>query len=243
MDLGTAASNLIEISRDIPKITFGTFDPVEINTMVYVEDACDELIDLPNYAVSSQETLDDEGWTLVTRRRNRGKTSKVPGRVHVRTKVSKAPRIKIDLKDDTDEEDVFEPKLLEEPSQNSLWNFFPKHFQELATQPGGCHHIDTEKELPQSPDSKIECHESSTVLSVEEAKEPIPSLITFSDEDLLLGHKSHNRPLFVSGYTRGIKINRILIDPGSSVNIMPLKTLKEIGLGVDDLLNSRLMIQ
>ncbi|KAK4406599.1 hypothetical protein Sango_0666400 [Sesamum angolense] len=38
------------------------------------------------------------------------------------------------------------------------------------------------------------------------------STITFTDEDLLLGSKPHNRPLFIAGYVREQKMNRILID-------------------------------
>ncbi|KAL7152972.1 hypothetical protein ABFS83_04G134500 [Erythranthe nasuta] len=69
------------------------------------------------------------------------------------------------------------------------------------------------------------------------------STITFADEDLLLGSKPHNRPLFVAGYAREQKLNRILIDGGSAVNILPLHTLKELGISMDELKTSRLMIQ
>ncbi|KAL0427733.1 UNVERIFIED_CONTAM: hypothetical protein Slati_2948100 [Sesamum latifolium] len=69
------------------------------------------------------------------------------------------------------------------------------------------------------------------------------STITFTDEDLLLGSKPHNRPLFVAGYVREQKVNRILIDGGSAVNILPLQILKELGIPIDELSNSRLMIQ
>ncbi|KAI3457318.1 hypothetical protein Pfo_013981 [Paulownia fortunei] len=55
--------------------------------------------------------------------------------------------------------------------------------------------------------------------------------------------KPHNRPLFITGYTREQKVNRILIDGGSAVNILPLRTLKELGISMDELANSRLMIQ
>ncbi|KAL0439763.1 UNVERIFIED_CONTAM: hypothetical protein Slati_2459300 [Sesamum latifolium] len=48
------------------------------------------------------------------------------------------------------------------------------------------------------------------------------STITFTDEDLLLGSKPHNRYLFIDGYIREQKVNRILIDGGSAVNILPL---------------------
>lgn len=40
--------------------------------------------------------------------------------------------------------------------------------------------------------------------------------ISFTDEDLLIGTTEHNRPLYVTGMCEGVKVNRILIDPGSS---------------------------
>ncbi|KAL0286980.1 UNVERIFIED_CONTAM: hypothetical protein Sradi_7134500 [Sesamum radiatum] len=69
------------------------------------------------------------------------------------------------------------------------------------------------------------------------------SIITFTDEDLLLGSKPHNRPLFVAGYVREQKVNRILIDGGSAINILPLQILKEPEIPINELSNSRLMIQ
>ncbi|CAA0813575.1 Unknown protein, partial [Striga hermonthica] len=69
------------------------------------------------------------------------------------------------------------------------------------------------------------------------------SMMVFTDEDLLLGSKPHNRPLFVAGYVQEQKVNRILIDGGSAVNILPLRTLKELGMTIEQLGNSRLMIQ
>ncbi|KAI3453522.1 hypothetical protein Pfo_010185 [Paulownia fortunei] len=67
--------------------------------------------------------------------------------------------------------------------------------------------------------------------------------VTFTDENLLLGSKTHNRLLFVTGYTREQKMNRILIDGGFAVNILPLRMLKELGISIDELANSHLMIQ
>ncbi|KAK4397560.1 hypothetical protein Sango_1592600 [Sesamum angolense] len=69
------------------------------------------------------------------------------------------------------------------------------------------------------------------------------STITFTDEDLLLGSKPHNRHLFVAGYVCEQKVNRILNDGGSAVNILPLRILRELGIPIDELFNSRLMIQ
>ena len=69
------------------------------------------------------------------------------------------------------------------------------------------------------------------------------SSISFTDDDRLLGSKIHNRPLFVTGYIREQEVNRILIDGGSAVNFLPLKILKELGISLDELLPSKLIIQ
>ncbi|XP_050939332.1 uncharacterized protein LOC127148938 [Cucumis melo] len=42
--------------------------------------------------------------------------------------------------------------------------------------------------------------------------------IDFSDEDLLLGSKLHNRPLYVSGYVQEQRVERILVDNGSAIH-------------------------
>ncbi|KAL0381973.1 UNVERIFIED_CONTAM: hypothetical protein Scaly_0484600 [Sesamum calycinum] len=69
------------------------------------------------------------------------------------------------------------------------------------------------------------------------------STITFTNEDLLLGSKPHNHPLFVAGYVHEQKVNRILINGGSAVNILHLQILKELGIPIDELSNSHLMIR
>ncbi|KAK9688789.1 hypothetical protein RND81_09G011200 [Saponaria officinalis] len=66
--------------------------------------------------------------------------------------------------------------------------------------------------------------------------------LSFSDEDLLLGSELHNRPLYVSGYIRGQKVSRILIDGGSGVNLMPKTTMKELGITMDKLSSRQTMI-
>ena len=69
------------------------------------------------------------------------------------------------------------------------------------------------------------------------------SAITFSDEDLLLRSTPHNRPLFITGYAREQRVNRMLLDGGSAVNILPLRMMKELGITTEELSHSRLMIQ
>ncbi|KAM1139686.1 hypothetical protein PS2_039559 [Malus domestica] len=67
--------------------------------------------------------------------------------------------------------------------------------------------------------------------------------MTFTDEDLLPGSKPHNRHLFVSGYMKEHKINRMFVDGGSAINIMSKLTMTTIGIKVGELTRSRLLIQ
>ncbi|PIN26241.1 hypothetical protein CDL12_01008 [Handroanthus impetiginosus] len=86
---------------------------------------------------------------------------------------------------------------------------------------------------------------SYTISCEEENSSSVPccTTISFTDEDLLLGSKPHNRPLFVSRFMQEQKVNCILIDGGSAVNIMPKSTMKRLGILAKDLSRSRLTIQ
>jgi hypothetical protein len=59
--------------------------------------------------------------------------------------------------------------------------------------------------------------------------------ITFTDDDLLLSSTLHNRSLFVAGYIQEQRVNRILLDGGSAVNIILLRLLRELGIPMDEL--------
>ncbi|KAL0289863.1 UNVERIFIED_CONTAM: hypothetical protein Scaly_2689400 [Sesamum calycinum] len=107
-----------------------------------------------------------------------------------------------------------------------------KHFDDSKDSYNAMHGDDTKS----NEDTLFEKKNSSDV-------DDYMSIITFTDEDLLLGSKLHNRPLFVVGYVCEQKLNRILIDGGSAVNILPLRILKELGNPIDELSNNRLMIQ
>jgi len=62
--------------------------------------------------------------------------------------------------------------------------------------------------------------------------------ITFTNDDLLLGSKPHNRPMFVTGYIREQKVKRTLVDGESTVNIMAKLAMNDLRITVDDLLKS-----
>jgi hypothetical protein len=71
-----------------------------------------------------------------------------------------------------------------------------------------------------------------------EAKLAQTQNMTFVDKDLLLGNKKHNRPLLMLGEIDDLVINRIMIDGGSAINLLPLRTLKRIGYSAGDLSQS-----
>uniref|UniRef100_J3N1M8 Peptidase A2 domain-containing protein n=1 Tax=Oryza brachyantha TaxID=4533 RepID=J3N1M8_ORYBR len=66
--------------------------------------------------------------------------------------------------------------------------------------------------------------------------------VTFTDEDLLLGSKKHNRPLLMYGQIDDLSINRIMVDGGSTINILPLRTLKRLGYSTGNLSSSNVVI-
>ncbi|KAM2981393.1 hypothetical protein FF2_012699 [Malus domestica] len=133
----------------------------------------------------------------------------------------------------------------------SLHEYFPNDFFQQCTI-AACHMVEVEIEEPskavlESPNDhevqesknegfKLRPHEYATCCAIEDT-------IHFTDEDLLLGSKPHNRPLFVSGYVREHKVNRMLVDGGSAINIMPKSTMTTIGIKADELSLSRLLIQ
>jgi hypothetical protein len=64
----------------------------------------------------------------------------------------------------------------------------------------------------------------------------------FNDGDLLLGDKKHNMPLFMFGDIDDLPINRIMVDGGSAINLLPLHTLKKIGYSQRELSHSNVVI-
>ncbi|KAL4191052.1 hypothetical protein AMTRI_Chr07g27700 [Amborella trichopoda] len=67
--------------------------------------------------------------------------------------------------------------------------------------------------------------------------------ITFAEDDLQLGEKFHNRPLFVAGELNACPINRITLDGGSVVNLIPRRILTRLGLGSKDLTPTLVTVQ
>ena len=54
--------------------------------------------------------------------------------------------------------------------------------------------------------------------------------ITFSSEDMEVGHLDHRRPLYLATSINQILIKRALVDTGASVNLIPLSSLQATGI-------------
>ncbi|KAM2661173.1 hypothetical protein EV2_023515 [Malus domestica] len=137
----------------------------------------------------------------------------------------------------------------------SLHEYFPDDFFQQCTIVA-CHMVEVEIEEPskgkvittegektlmlegesKNEGLKLRPHECATCYAIEDA-------IHFTDEDLLLGSKPHNHPLFVSRYVKEHKVNRMLMDGGSTINIMPKSTMATVSIKADELSLSRLLIQ
>jgi hypothetical protein len=137
-----------------------------------------------------------------------------------------------------------------------LQEFFPKGYfaEDLVTTAymTSCHEVDEQDGFVQGEEevhlgeAKMIEKEENEIYAVKEVFAQCANChgkITFTDEDLLLGSKPHNRPFFVFDYIREEKVNRILIDDGSAVNIMSKVTIKHLGISTEELSKSRLVIQ
>ena len=61
--------------------------------------------------------------------------------------------------------------------------------------------------------------------------------------ELLLGSKPYNRPLFMTGYIKEQNVDRILVDGGSTVSIMPKSLIQDLGITIEVFSKSRTMLQ
>lgn len=66
--------------------------------------------------------------------------------------------------------------------------------------------------------------------------------ISFTNDDMLIGTSAHNRLLYVTGVCDTMRINRILVDPGSSINLLSLNTLKSLSFSVRRLSTEKISI-
>ncbi|TYK24843.1 ty3-gypsy retrotransposon protein [Cucumis melo var. makuwa] len=201
---------------------------------------------------------DDEGWIAVTRRKKRKLTltqreSRFYRNFRRGNKTQKNKKKKKTRK----------PKLVHEEDKDfprsqrlvTLVDFFSTRFlcddQDENLGVVACHAINaTEEEniLPRSLEEERVSKDLSSSIKFKCStatyeSTPYCMSIDFSDEDLLLGSKLRNKPLYVFGYVRGHRVDRILIDNGSAINIIPKSTMRQLSILMDELSNSKLVIQ
>ena len=63
-------------------------------------------------------------------------------------------------------------------------------------------------------------------------------VVPFANDVLLLGSKPYNHPLFMASYVKEQKVNYILVDGGSAINIMPKSMMHALGYIIEELLKS-----
>ena len=79
--------------------------------------------------------------------------------------------------------------------------------------------------MPEVPNDDVqspcpECHHTQS---------KVPA-ITFTTEDMLLKDNKHDRPLYYTGYIGSTYIERIQVDPGSALSIIPKRLLYFLGI-------------
>ena len=68
-------------------------------------------------------------------------------------------------------------------------------------------------------------------------------VITFSDADLLVEGRNHNRNLFIPAEVKGKRTSYVMVDNGSAINICPLQILPNLGVKVEELTKSDMVIR
>ena len=68
-------------------------------------------------------------------------------------------------------------------------------------------------------------------------------VITFSDEDLPIEGRNHNRVLFIPAEVREKRTSYVMMDDGSAINVCLLYILPNLGLKVEELTKSDIVIR
>ena len=68
-------------------------------------------------------------------------------------------------------------------------------------------------------------------------------VITFSNTDLLVEGRNYNRALFISAEVKGKRTSYVMVDDGSAISVCPLQILPNLGVKVEELTKSDLVIK
>ena len=59
--------------------------------------------------------------------------------------------------------------------------------------------------------------------------------ITFTNEDLPLEGRDHNKALYIAAEVNGKRTSCVMVDDGSAINVCPSKLLPKLGISTADL--------
>ena len=68
-------------------------------------------------------------------------------------------------------------------------------------------------------------------------------VITFSDADLPAEGRNHNRALFIPAEVKGRRTSYVMVDDGFAINVCPLHILPNLGIKIEELTKSDLVIR
>ena len=68
-------------------------------------------------------------------------------------------------------------------------------------------------------------------------------VITFSDVDLPVERRNHNRALFIPAEVKGKRTSYVMADDGSIINVCQLQILPNLGVKVEELMKSDMVIR
>ena len=68
-------------------------------------------------------------------------------------------------------------------------------------------------------------------------------MITFSDADLPVEGRNHNRALFIPAEVKGKRTSYVMVDNESVINVYPLQILPNLGVKIEELMKSDLVIR
>ena len=68
-------------------------------------------------------------------------------------------------------------------------------------------------------------------------------VITFSDADLPMEGRNHNIALFIPAEVKGKRTSYVMVDDGSVINVCPLQILPNLGVKIEELTKSDLVIR
>jgi hypothetical protein len=102
--------------------------------------------------------------------------------------------------------------------------------------------------VPELRQALIEALQKPEVYEIDMAKHNLlcnsveSNQIIFAEDDKVLECDDHNHPLYIEGNITSAHLRRILIDLGSAVNILPVRSLMWAGYTVDDLDSTKVVI-